>query len=405
LICFIDETYLCLCTNSHHANCITFNRQRNFICPSDNHCANNGQCLQDHPTCPSTKICLCRRCFFGSQCQFYAKGLGSTLDEILGYEFKRNKSLFEQSITVIIAATTTIVIFLIGMINSILSIITFLREKSREMGCGIYLLASSFTSLFTMIVFLMKFWFLFYSHQDHTNKKKILDGNCYGIELILKVLLYADNWLNACVSFERIIYVIKGTSFNKTLSKKFAIGISVSVVPIMWFLFVPQIIYLHIFHDDAKERSWCVVKYSRWLATYSTTLIFVHYFVPLAINILSIICITAVTTYRRTLIQSHHSFCSHLRKQIKKNKHRLISSGIIICLTLPYLIISIVLDCQKSSNLFWFYLIGYFLSFCPAAFIFLIFVIPSSHYRREFNEFLKYIRRRFQIWKLNLGQL
>jgi hypothetical protein len=405
LTCFIDETYLCLCTNDHHANCMTFNRQRNFICPSNNHCENGGQCLQDHPTCPSTQICLCRSCFFGDQCQFYAKGLGSTLDEILGYEFRRNKRLSEQPITVIIAATITIVIFLIGMISSILSIITFLREKSHEMGCGIYLLASSITSLLTMIVFLMKFCFLFYSHQDHIDKKKILDGNCYGIELILKVLLYTDNWLNACVALERIIYVIKGTSFNKTLSKKIAIGISVSVVPIMWCLFVPQMIYLHIFHDDAEERSWCVIKYSGWLATYSTTLIFVHYFVPLAINILSIICITTVATYRRILIQKHHSFCSHLRKQIKKNKHRLISSGIIICLTLPYLIISIVLDCKKSSNLFWFYLVGYFLSFCPAAFIFLIFVLPSSHYRKEFNEFLRYIRRRFEILKLNSTKL
>jgi hypothetical protein len=266
-------------------------------------------------------------------------------------------------------------------------------------------LASSITSLLTMIMFLMKFLFLFYSHQDRTDKKKILDGNCFGIELILKVFLYADNWLNACVALERIIYVYKGTSFNKILSKKFAIGISVSVVPIMWCLFVPQIIYLHIFHDNAEERSWCVVKYSGWLATYSTALIFVHYFVPLTINIFSIICITAVTTYRRTLTQRHRSFCSHLRQQINKNKHRLISSGLIICLTLPYLIISIVLDCHKSSNLFWFYLVGYFLSFCPAAFIFLIFVLPSSHYRKEFNQFLKYIRRRFQILKLNSTKL
>jgi hypothetical protein len=394
-----------LCTNDHHANCIEFNHQRNFICSSNNYCANGGQCLQDHPTCPSTKICLCRSCFFGNQCQFYAKGLGSTLDEILGYEFKRNKPLSEQPITVIIGATITIVIFLIGMINSILAIITFSREKSLEMGCGIYLLASSITSLLTMIVFLMKFWFLFYSHQDLPNKKKILDGNCFGIELILKVLLYADNWLNACVALERIIYVIKGISFNKILSKKFAIGISLSVVPIMWCLFIPQIIYLHIFHDDAEDRSWCVVKYSGWLATYSTTLIFVHYFAPLTINIFSIICIIGVTTHRRSLVQRHRSICSHLGSRIKKNKHILINSAIIICLTLPYLIISIVLDCQKSSRLFWFYLIGYFLSFFPTAFIFMIFVLPSSHYRQEFNQFLVYIRRRFEIFTINSMKL
>jgi hypothetical protein len=405
LTCFIDETYLCLCTNDHHANCLKFNHQRNFICPSTSYCANGGQCLQDHPTCPSTKICLCPSCFFGNQCQFYAKGLGSTLDEILGYEFKRNKILSEQPIRVIIGATITIVIFIIGLINSILSIITFSREKSHETGCGIYLLASSITSLLTMILFLMKFWFLFYSHQDHQNKKKIIEGNCFAIELILKALLYLDNWLNACVALERIVYVIQGPSFNKKRSRKIAICIIILLMVIVGCLFTPQIIHLHIFHDDIEERSWCVVKYVGWLATYSSALIFVHYFAPLIINILSIICIITVATLRRTIIQMKHSRWHHFRIEIKKNKQHIISSFIIICLTLPYLIISIVLDCQKSSRLFWFYLVGYFLSFFPAAFIFIIFVLPSSHYRKEFKEFLSYIRRRYEVFKLNITSL
>ncbi|CAF1022256.1 unnamed protein product [Adineta steineri] len=38
-------------------------------------------------------------CFFGDECQFYTKGLGSTLDEILGYELKRNTILSKQFIT------------------------------------------------------------------------------------------------------------------------------------------------------------------------------------------------------------------------------------------------------------------------------------------------------------------
>jgi hypothetical protein len=247
----------------------------------------------------------------------------------------------------------------------------------------------------------MKFWFLFYSYQDRQDKKKIIEGNCFAIELLLKALLYLDNWLNACIASERIFHVIQGATFNKKRSRKIAICIILLLIAIIGCLFTPQLIHLHIFHDDLEERSWCVVKYVGWLATYSSALIFVHYFVPLSINIFSIICIIGVTTHRRSLIQRHRSICSHLGSRIKKNKHSLISSAIIICLTLPYLIISIVLDCQKSSRLFWFYLIGYFLSFFPAAFSFVIFVLPSSHYRQEFNKFLAYIRRRLEIFQLN----
>ncbi|CAF1301150.1 unnamed protein product [Adineta steineri] len=111
LICFIDPAYLCLCTNDHHANCMEFKRDRNFQCKLKKYCANGAQCVQDHPTCPSTRICICPACFFGNECQFYTKGLGSTLDEILGYELKRNTILSKQPITVKVSAAITMIIF------------------------------------------------------------------------------------------------------------------------------------------------------------------------------------------------------------------------------------------------------------------------------------------------------
>jgi hypothetical protein len=381
LTCFMDETYLCLCTNDHHANCMEFNPPSNFTCSVNNYCQNGGQCLQDHLTCPSTKICLCPNCFFGSQCQFYTKGLDSTLDEILGYEFKRNKPLSEQPMTVIMAAVITILIFLIGMINSILSIITFAQKKSHDVGCGIYLLASSITSLCIMIVLMLKFWFLFYSYRDHKNEKYIMNGNCFRIELFLKVFLYLGYWLNACVAFERTLNAFQGLKFNKNRSRKIALWIIPLLFGIIWCLFIPQIIYLHVFHDNTEESSWCVVKYVGWLATYNSVLIFFHYFIPLTMNILSILCVIVIAARHRL--------------KTSENENMLISSAIIICLTLPYLMFSIILDCQKSFHLFWFYLIGYFLSFLPATFIFMIFVLPSSSYRKEFYGFILSIRRCF----------
>jgi hypothetical protein len=396
LTCFIDETYLCLCTNDHHANCMKFNGKRNFQCQLNNYCANEGQCLQDHPTCPLTKICLCPSCFFGNRCQFYAKGLGSTLDEILGYEFKHNTRLSEQPITVKVGAAVTMVIFIIGIINSILSIIFFSRKRSQEVGCGIYLLASSTTSLFTMILFTLKFWFLFYSHQDFNGQQHISIGNCFGIEPLLKMFLYLDNWLNACVAIDRTISVIQGINFNKNRSKRIAVRVIILLFVMICCVFIPQLYHLHIFYDETEERSWCVVKYVNWLTTYSTTLIFIQYFVPLTINIVSIICTIVIAARQKAVIQTTGTFWSHLRLKMKKNKHVLMSPCIIICLTLPHLIISIILDCQKESHLLWFYLIGYFLSFCPAAFIFIIFVLPSRLYRKELTDLILHIRRRWR---------
>ncbi len=87
--------------------------------------------LQDHPSCPSTIICLSRKYFFESTCQFYAKGLGMTFDEILGYELKQHPKLCEQAITVKVSAVIPMLMCVIDMISGILSIMLFQRQKAR----------------------------------------------------------------------------------------------------------------------------------------------------------------------------------------------------------------------------------------------------------------------------------
>ncbi|CAF0964040.1 unnamed protein product [Rotaria sp. Silwood1] len=399
LTCFVDEEFLCLCTNDHHANCLTFTRYEDFRCPMKNYCENEAYCLQDHPSCPSTKICVCPKCFFGNQCQFYAKGLGSTLDEILGYEFKNNLMLSEQSFQVKLSAIVTMLICVIGIINSILSIITFLRKKTRDVGCGIYLLASSITSLSTMILFTLKFWFLFLSRQDILGQNTILYANCMVIEPILKIALYLDNWFNACVAIERTVSVFQGINFNKNKSKRVATYIVMLLPFIMVGLFVPQLRSLRLFEDKMEERSWCVVTYSPWLQMYSLTLIFFHYFAPLCINLFSALLIIIVTARQRAVSKTGRTVWIHLIFKLKQYKHLIISPTIIIVLTLPHLIISIILDCDKSSNLFWFYLIGYFLSFIPAALVFIIFIVPSTLYKQEFKKIILPTHQGFDVLK------
>ena len=402
--CFIDESNLCLCTKERHANCMKFNYNRSFQCIPDNHCINGGECLQDHPTCPSTKICLCPSCFFGSTCQFYAKGLGSTLDEILGYEIQRNTILTKQPIAVQVSAAITMIIFVIGIIDSIASIMTFSRKKSQEVGSGIYLLTSSIVSLFIIILFTLKFWLLFLSHQDyfgHHVKQNILAINCMGIELLLKIGIYLNNWLDACVAIERTLVVFYGTSFNKKKSKRIAVSISIILPIIMSCLFIPQILNLRVYEDKLEERSWCVIIYSSSLQKYTWISILFHYFAPLLINFCSAVLIIIITTRQLAATRTNRSLWANFKSKLKDNRHLIISPIILIVLTAPHLVIALLLDCKKSSHLFWFYLIGYFLSFIPAASIFLIFIVPSTHYKREFKKLLAHIRRRFAQFKFN----
>jgi hypothetical protein len=402
LMCLIDKAYFCLCTNDRHANCVEFKRDRNFQCPLLNHCENGAGCLQDHPTCPSTRICLCPKCFFGSTCQFYTKGLGATLDEILGYEFKRHTKLSEQPLTVKVSVAITILMCVIGIINGILSIMLFKREKPREVGCGLYLLTSSITSLTITILFTIKFWLLFISYQYHFEQHGLSDillTNCRIIEPGLKLITYIDNWLNACVAWERMFAVRKAVHFDKHTSRRTARFLIILVLVINAGLYVLQIKELHVYTDKTEERYWCVVHYSSFIRIYSSTLIMFHYFGPLLITIISVVYIILSTTNQRSSTRSSETFWLRFRTKVRQYKHMIISSIVITILTLPNLIISIILDCNKSSHLLWFYLIGYFLSFTPATFIFLIFVLPSPLYKEEFRQLILQTRRQFNAFK------
>ncbi|CAF3971059.1 unnamed protein product, partial [Adineta steineri] len=100
--------------------------------------------------------------------------------------------------------------FIAGLINSILSFITFQHKDSQQVGCGMYLLTSSITSLLATTMLIIKFWFVIFTHINVSTSLSVLHGGCVSIEPILKLFLYLDGWLNACVAVERAVLIFKG---------------------------------------------------------------------------------------------------------------------------------------------------------------------------------------------------
>ncbi|CAF1625820.1 unnamed protein product, partial [Adineta ricciae] len=354
-----------------------------------------------HPKCPSAIICVCQKCFFGNQCQFYSKGFGLTLDEILGYEIQRNTMIFQQPFSVKFSAMITMMMCAVGIINGIFSILTFKNRISQEVGCGLYLLTSSIASLLIVIFFTMKFCFLLLSQMDFVGQWLILYLNCMFIEPLLKICLYIDNWLNGCVAVERAFAVWKGIYFSKKQSKSVAKWIILFVIGINVCLLIPQFSNLHLFTDEKEERTWCVVRYSSILYIYNSFLIFFHFLTPFFINFTSACFIIILTARQRAATQSHQMYFKQFKQKLKQHKHLLISPIILIILSLPRLIISFTLDCQKSSEHFWLYLIGYFVSFIPSVFVFVVFVLPSAVFRKTFKQAILRGRRKTPVFKMN----
>jgi hypothetical protein len=118
-----------------------------FNCLDHKFCENDGECFQDHPECPTRSICMCSPCFYGIQCQFRTSGFGLSLDNILGYHILPNVDFNHQPFIVKMDFALTIILLVTGLIDSVISIMTFKNKVVLEVGCGLYLLNSSITTL------------------------------------------------------------------------------------------------------------------------------------------------------------------------------------------------------------------------------------------------------------------
>jgi hypothetical protein len=345
--------------------------------------------------CPLNKLCICTGCYFGDRCQFYAKGIGLTLDDILRYQIRPNATLADQSLSIKVSAALTMIMFAAGLINSVLSLMTFQSRDSRKVGCGMYLLASSITSLLTVTMFTIKFWFVILTQMNVYVSHSVLRGGCISIEPLLKLMLYTDNWLNACVAVERAVTVFKGINLNQSRSKQIARWAILFLPVFIMGTIIHEPVYRNLFDDKEEQRIWCVTNYSHAVQIYNTFILFFHFLVPFSCNLFSALFIIFRAARHRAKTRTEQTYKQHLREQLNEHKQLVISPLIFVVLSLPRLIISLLSGCVKSSRNPWLYLSGYFISFIPSVIVFAAFVLPSALYKKQFKESLNKWRRRF----------
>ncbi|CAF1044965.1 unnamed protein product [Adineta steineri] len=351
-------------------------------------------------------------CIIGDRCNSYTKGIGLTLDDILRNEIRRNRTINNQSFLIKMSVALTTIIFVGGLINSILSLITFQNFELRKVGCGIYLLSSSITSLLTISMLTMKFWFVILTQINFSSVNKlILEIGCISIEPILKLAVYIDTWLNACVAVERAVHVSQGVKFNKNQSRRIARRINFILPLFVLITIIHEPIHRHLLeyttekytsqpqyynltmnqtnNTDQYEMEYhilCVVNYSTSLQHYNTAILFFHLVTPFLANLISAFYIIFGTARQKSITRTKQTYTRHIIEQFNEHKQLIISPLILLLLSMPRLIISLISGCVDVSNNPWLYLSGYFISFTPSMLIFIVFVFPSKLYMKIFRE-------------------
>ena len=395
LACFYDhDNYMCLCNKDlGQANCFEFVHNMTYNCQGRNPCQHNGKCFQDDPKCPSSSACVCDDCSYGSLCQFSTNSFDLSLDVILGYQIRPNISFGEQRSIIKVIISIVILMFICGLLNSILCLMTFQGKKTREVGCGYYLLTSSCISILVTIMFVLKFSILIASQMSLITNKIFLSSSCKSMEYILKVLVNTTSWLYACVSSERAILAIKDTKFNQIKNQQVAKWIITFICIFTITTHIQDPIYRDLINDKEEKRTWCIIQLTPSIQLFNSIILFLHFFLPFLLNIFSAFIIIINVTRRRSTAQRQQTYLQHLRKQFHELKHLLISPCVLILLSFPQIIISFMSGCMKSPRNPWMYLIANFMSYLPSMITFIIFVIPSDTYRNELGETIKRINR------------
>ena len=314
--------------------------------------------------------------------------------------------LHDQSWLVKFSAAATVVMFITGLINSILSFLTFHSKESRQVGCGVYLLASSVTSLLTICMFTVKYCFfvLTESHAVEFSSSALQVG-CKIIEPLLKLFLYVDNWFNACVATERFVHIMKGPTFDKTKSIRMARWVILILPVCILATLLHEPLYRELFenkdandrrHSDTNDerRFWCFNRYSSLVHHYNTVVSFLHLLGPCIINLFSAAFIIVGSARQRSTVQGKRTFLEHLRQQLREHKQLVISPVILVLLAFPRVVISLLSSCLNWSRYSWLLLCAYFISFVPAILICIVFVLPSELYRKQLKAALKCCQRR-----------
>ena len=405
LSCFYDDQHLCLCYLFHGkrlANCFPFDYQMKFDCYGKNECENNGECFQDSPTCPRRSICRCPSCFHGRRCQLTTSGFGLSLDAILGYHIIPNVGVGDQSAIVQFSLAMTILFIIIGLVDSSVSLMTFKNKSMRQVGCGLYLLGSSITTLLTTMMFGLKFFILLLTQMNIISSQRFLQVQCMSVDFLVRVCLSFDQWLNACVAIERTITIMKGVNFDTKKSRRAAKFIMIILLLIVVGSCIHDPFYRRVLDDDVGEddevnmkRTWCIVRYTPIWQQYNSFMHTFHFSGPFVINLISSILLITQKTHQQLLVHNHRSYKSVLREQCQLHKHLLAAPVVSVILGLPRLIIASVSKCMESNDESWLYLIGYFISFLPSMLTSVIYIVPSEFYKKKFSKTVVQLRRRF----------
>ncbi|CAF2035149.1 unnamed protein product [Rotaria magnacalcarata] len=259
---------------------------------------------------------------------------------------------------------------LIGLINNIFSIMTFIRERIQYTICGVYLIFYSLFSLLLMILIMTNVIIAVYY-----DKYIFRLWACYGYPYLSTVTVYISMLISSIIVIEHVCHLY--FNFDPFRSRKQPVQITLLFLLLISISNLDKIFGRTLSIDEVGYYS-CSYKdfsYKYW----SNILYYIYIIIPCFIHFTCLICILLI------LIKRHS-----LRKIILYQRYITPSVFIMVCMTLNSLYLYLFdFHLTYSSGYLIRLHIGFiFLLYTPQLFTYMIYVMPNDFYLKEF----------YQIW-------
>lgn len=346
-------------------------------------CLSRGKCLQGDPKNPNEFICVCPSCHKGHRCEFSFESFGFTIDSLLVNDSKKVKILYLSIVGLL---------FIIGLFNNFCSFITFQRSSPRKFGVGNYLFIITFLNQAALLCLLCKFIQITFGISNVRF--------CKAFSYLLSVFTRSIYWLTSCVTIDRFLLILFPTSLTLKNSR-LAIGVSLTIFIIVSVMHVHEIIHYTMIRHFPTDSPVCVTNFNtNSLSIYNRISTLIHYLFPFSIQVISItLQIILAARSRVKTVGQKMTFYQVLKKQFQTQKELYIMPMIIILSTLPQTILTFSLACRELSE--WqrhLLLIACLLSYAPQILGFILYVLPSTTYKKELSQTL--LNKKVSQWML-----
>ena len=372
-ICFHDSNYLCFCDRYRWAKCLGHNTRIDEC----HECLAGGRCVGDTTLKQSSDfICICPHCTQGSRCQFSLKAFGFTFDSLL---------IFDRKAIQYVYIGLAICICFVGLFNNYCSFVTFKRTQPRKVGVGTYLLFVTILNQFSLVILLLKFIFVVLGSIGIAN-----DYSCKIISYLLSVSTRSTYWLTSWITITRLLTILYPVS-TRVKSPRLAIYVSSGTCLILLFMHIHELLFYQTIQQPNSSVSICVTNFqSSIFDIYNRVTTLVHYLLPFCIQIICITYLLILTARSRAkTVKNQQTFRQVFKKQVSAQKELFLTPTIIIFSALPQTILSFSLACSQLN--IWqrhSLLVTILLSYLPQLLGFILYVLPSSAYKKEFGETL-----------------